>query len=459
MDLIIRGGTVVTSGASMVTDIGVLDGKIVQLGGVMAAEQELDATGRFVLPGGLDMHVHLTPSGTDPHSWRWVDDFAYGSAAALAGGVTTVGNMCHPGRNETMVEAVARDTADGEANSRCDFVLHPVVMDATPGEIDSLETLAKSGHTSIKIFLSFKRFERNVAAYLDVMRRAGQVGMLAMLHCEDVGIMDCCCAILLDEGRTHHRHYPESRPIAAERAATERAMAFSEITGCPVYVVHLAAKAALDSVRAAQERALPVYVETRPIYLHLTKERYEQPDGAKYAGAPPLRNQEDVDALWAAIAQGTVATLATDHAPWTLAEKLDPSLDATNLRQGMAELETSLPMLWWAGVRTGRISVERFVEVTSTNAAKLFGMYPQKGSISVGADADLLIWDDAYTRTIDGAAMYSRAGFSLYDGWDVTGWPAMVLSHGEVVARYGQLTDAAAVGRGRLVQRGPFRPL
>ena len=356
MDLVVRGGTVVTAATHAVTDIGIEGGRVVQLGGPMSAAREVDATGRLVLPGGVDLHVHLTPAGSEPHSWRWVDDFAHGTAAALVGGVTTVGNMSHPGRGEGMAEALERDGADGEANARCDFVLHPILMDPSGSEIASLGDLHAAGHTSLKVFLSFRRFDGAVRGYLDALRRAAELGTLAMLHCEDVAVIDCCCAILREEGRTHPRHYPEGRPVAAERAATERAVAFAEVTGCGLYVVHLASAAALGSCQAAQVRGLPVYVETRPLYLHLTRERFDEPDGAKYAGAPPLRDKLDVDALWAAIAHGSVATLATDHAPWTLPEKLDPALDATNLRQGAAELETSLPMLWWAGVRTGRIS-------------------------------------------------------------------------------------------------------
>ncbi|MPY94162.1 MAG: amidohydrolase family protein [Acidimicrobiia bacterium] len=459
MDLVIRDGTVVTAGSWARTDIGIEGGVVAQLGGEMRAAEEVDAAGRYVLPGGIDAHVHLTPSGSGPNSWRWVDDFDTGTAAALAGGVTTVGNMSHPDRGETMAEALARDGADGEASSRCDFVLHPVLMDPSASEVASIEKLAAAGHTSLKVFLSFRRFEKAVDGYLEALRRAAGAGVLALLHCEDIAVIDCCCAVLRDEGRTHPRHYPESRPVAAERAATERAVAFAEVTGCPVYVVHLAAAAALDACRAGQRRGLPVYVETRPLYLHLSRERFEEPDGAKYAGAPPLREREDVAALWAGLAQGTVHTLATDHAPWRLEQKLDPALEAPDLRQGVAELETSLPMLWWAGVNTGRLSLHRFVEVTATNPAKLLGLYPTKGTIAPGADADLVVWDAQRTRRIDGGEGRSRAGWSPYDGWEVTGWPAMVLSRGEVVARDGLLTEAASPGRGRLVPRGPTQRL
>jgi dihydropyrimidinase len=189
------------------------------------------------------------------------------------------------------------------------------------------------------------------------------------------------------------------------------------------------------------------------MYLHLTRQRLEEEGGAKYAGAPPLREQSDVDAMWAALAFGNIDTLATDHAPWLLAEKLDPALDATNLRQGVADLETSLPMLYSTGVLTGRISLEKFVAVTSTNPAKLFGLYPRKGSINVGSDADMVVWDGHETRTIDGATMHSRSDYSPYDGTRVTGWPKLTISRGQVVAEGSKVIGEP--GRGQLIRRGP----
>ena len=196
---------------------------------------------------------------------------------------------------------------------------------------------------------------------------------------------------------------------------------------------------------------MPVYVETRPLYLHLTHERFDEPDGAKYVGQPPLREQRDVDALWAGIQQGTLHTVCTDHAPWSLAAKLDPALDVVNLRPGVENLQTMLPMLYSEGVRTGRISLSRFVEVTATNAAKLFGLYPRKGTLAVGSDADVVVFDPALTRTISGAMLKSNADYSVYDGWEVTGWPVLTLRRGEIVFQGD--TVLGQPGSGELVRR------
>ncbi|MCH2627300.1 MAG: amidohydrolase family protein [Acidimicrobiales bacterium] len=454
MDLVIKNGTVATGSGAAVIDVGIEDGQIAQLGGTMRASQSIDAEGMFVLPGGVDPHVHLTPPRTGPGENSWADNFEIGTRAALAGGVTTVGNMSFPRKGESMSEGLQRDIEDAQTQSIADFFHHPVLLDPDQEALEEIPDLAAQGHPSVKIFLSFKRFDRNVEGFLKAMRIAAEVGSVVLLHCEDAALMGCCGELVREAGLTSHRHYPETRPVVAERIATERAIGFCEISGAATYIVHLSSQEALDVCRGGRARGLPLYVETRPIYLHLDRTRFDEPDGAKYAGAPPLRQEQDQAALWAGVVDGAVSTVATDHAPWTLEQKLDPSLGPAELRQGMAELETSMPMLWALGVAQKRISLNRFVEVTSTNPAKLFGMYPQKGCIAPGSDADLLILDPHETRIIDGSQMHSAAGYSPYDGWEITGWPRFTISIGEVVAEGVTVYDSH--GRGLLVPREPF---
>lgn len=457
MDTIIRGGRVVTGGTEATVDVGIRGGVIAQLGGEMSAPEEIDATGRYVLPGGIDAHVHLSPAG--PGLYSWTDDFNVGTRAAAAGGITTVGNICFPHGGQPMVEGVARDVADASANAVVDWFLSPVLMDPNEGELASIEELAAAGHTSIKVFLSFHRFDRNVVGYLKAMQAAANAGVVVMTHCEDPAVMHCCGTALAEAGLDDAVYYPESRPVEAERVSTERAVGYCATTGAATYVVHLSSEAALKACRAGRARGLPLYVETRPIYLHLNRDRYAEPDGAKYAGAPPLRSDTDRDALWAGLMDGSVSTICTDHAPWTLEQKLDPTLKAAELRQGMAELEIMLPMLWSEGVAKGRLSVARFVDITSTQAARIFGLYPRKGTIAPGSDADVIVWDPDARRTLDGTRMQSRAGWSPYEGWEVTGWPELVLSRGEVVARAnGDTIDVPAPsGRGRQAPRTRFQ--
>lgn len=443
-----------TGGSEAVTDIAISGGTIMQLGGDMTGVDEIDATDRWVLPGGIDAHVHLTPPGTEPGSWRWVDDFEVGTKAAAAGGVTTVGNMSFPRQGEQMRDGVARDVDDAEANAIVDWFQHPVLLTPDDDGIAQVRELAADGHPSIKIFMSFHRFDRNVTGYLKAMQAAAEVGSVVLVHCEDPSIMHCCGHALDEAGHTDASHYPKARPVEAERIATERAVGYCATTGATTYVVHLSSQAALAACRTGRARGLPLHVETRPIYLHLNEERFAEVDGAKYAGAPPLRLDADRDALWAGITDGTVSTVCTDHAPWTLEDKLDPTLTASTLRHGMAELETMMPVLWSEGVVTGRISVARFVEVTSTNAARIFGMYPRKGTIAPGADADLVVWNGEEQRIVDGSAMHSNAGYSPYDGWNVTGWPELTISRGDIVARGSTITATDA--RGKQATRSPL---
>jgi dihydropyrimidinase len=457
MDLIIRGATLVTAGSRSLVDIGVESGRVVQMGGVMSGGDELNAKGRIVTPGGVDAHTHLTPPTRIVEGFRWSDDFESGTRAALAGGITTVGNMSFPERGEAMPVGIARDDEEAQRLAIADYFFHPVMMSPTEENLNSIEGLHADGHTSLKIFMSFKSFDRHVNEYVSAMLKVRQAGGIMLIHCEDAAIMECCCNLLRELGRTDAKYYPDSRPVVSEVVSTQRAVGFAEATGCPTYIVHLASARALMACQDGRSRGLPVYVETRPLYLHLTRQRFNEEDGAKYAGAPPLREQSDVDAMWAGIQFGHIDTLATDHAPWKLAEKLDPAFDATNLRQGVADLQTSMPMLYSAGVLTGRISIEQFVAVTATNPAKLFGLYPRKGTIAVGSDADMVIWDEHKVQTIDGAKMYSRSGYSPYDGFEVRGWPAWTISRGEVVFADGEVT--AAPGRGQLIRRGPHRAI
>lgn len=452
-DLIIRGGTIVTAGETARADLGILDGLVVQIGGEMTAERELDATGKLLLPGGVDAHVHLTLPPGQREGPRWVDDFTSGSAAALAGGITTLGNMTFLRSGETPRAGLQREAALVHSQAIADVFLHPVLGETTAAVLDDIPELLDTGCNSIKFFMSFPAFDPQVAGYTEATRRAGASNLLTLIHCEDYALMEDATARLVSEGRTSLRHYAASRPVVSEVVATQRAVALAEATGAPVYIVHLSSARALEVCAEAQARGVPVYVETRPFYLHLTSERFAEPDGAKYVGQPPLREQTDVDALWTGIQQGVLHTVCTDHAPWSLDAKLDPVLSVTTLRPGAENLQTMLPMLYSEGVRTGRISLGRFVEVLATNAAKLFGLYPQKGTIAVGSDADIVVFDPDLTRTITADMLKSNADYSVYEGWEVTGWPVVTLRRGEIVFENGEVIGAP--GSGQLVRRGP----
>jgi dihydropyrimidinase len=451
-DLVIRGGTVATAGGSAECDLGISQGRIRQIGGVLRGRREIDATGALVLPGGLDMHVHLSSSEPpEPGTPAWVDDFASGSAAAIAGGVTTIGNMTFPGDGQSLRQALARDLEAASGAAAVDYVLHPVLVRPSPEVLPELPRLAAAGHTSLKVFMTFGGFETHAAEMIAAIKVAGELGMLTLMHCEDGALVRFAGEQLLASGRGRLADWAQSRPEFAERAAVERAVAICEATGSPIHIVHLSSRPALQSARRGQQRGLPVFVETRPLYLYLTSEVLQEPQGGRYVGAPPLRGPDDLAALWAGLADGSVHTLGSDHAPWSLRDKIDESLDVTTARQGVADLETMLPMLFSEGVRAGRISLRRFIALTSANPARLFGLYPRKGTIAVGSDADLVVLDPELRRTIDGRSMRSNAGYSVYDGREVYGWPRFTVSRGDIVLEDGQVV--AEPGRGQWLRR------
>jgi dihydropyrimidinase len=459
LDLVVRDATVVTADRRQVADIGVAGAEIAQLGGPMRGRRELPARGLYALPGGVDPHVHLTmdlPQAPDAPP-GWIDDFASGSEAALAGGITSLGNMTFAALGTAMPEAIRLARGMVAAQASADVFLHPILAPFYRGATDDLARLAREGHRSLKIFMSMTEFERDLDGYLQAIRAAAALDMLVLLHCEDASIVHTCTAALVGRG-CGLQHYAESRPPEAEVRAVERAVAIAEQTGARIYIVHLSSAGALQVCRAARARGLPVYVEARPIYLHLTSERYRSPDAALYVAQPPLREQADVEALWEGLRDGSIDTLGTDHAPWTIAQKLDPAHTLQQQRPGVPDLETMLPLLLSTALHRRDIPLERLVAVTATNPARLFGLWPRKGTIAVGGDADFALWDLGTTRPVDGARSRSRARYSPYEGMLCSAWPRFCVRRGEVMLAEGELLARAGSGE-TLSRTSPLAPL
>lgn len=277
-----------------------------------------------------------------------------------------------------------------------------------------------------------------------------------MLHCENAALLSAAVRRLTAQGRTSLEHYPESRPVLAEVIATQQAMALCEDTRAPVYLVHMSSKRAMDACQQARAAGLPVYLETRPLFIHLSEEKLRGKDHQLYVGQPPLRPRADVDAMFRGLIDGRIDVLATDHAPWTREQKMDPALNISRVRPGASDLQFMLPMFFSEGVGKRKLSLQRFAETTSTKAAKIFGLYPRKGVIQEGADADIAIWDPQHTAPVLAANDHSNSDYSPYEGWSVTGWPVLVLRRGEVVFEKGQFVDG--VTRGILAARKPWSP-
>ena len=446
-EILIRGGEVVTVDGRRRADVRVVGGTIAEIGADLTARdasaEVIDAGGLLVLPGGIDPHVHVGGGR--------VDDYTSGSIAALAGGITTISGFSTVEAGEMPLAAIEREAAFVRAQSIADVIIHPIITDPAMANADTLAAQAEAGQTSIKIFMNREPFDRDVEGYIATIEAARDAGLLVMMHAEDGAIIRTTAARMMAEGRGGLENFADSRPVAAEVAATQRAAALAEVTRAPVYLVHLSSERALEVAEDAARRDLPVYVETRPIYLHLTRELFAGPTPGLYIGQPALRTQQDQNALWAGLGRGAVHVVATDHVAYRREQKLDPAQTVANHRAGMSNLQVMLPMLYSQGVAAGRLTLEQFVAVSATNAAKLFGLYPRKGTIAVGADADLTLWDPAATRVIRDEDMLSRSGYSTYAGTEVTGWPTLTIRRGEVLYRDGEVSGTP--GSGELLRR------
>jgi len=427
-------------------DLAIDDERISAIGDVPRASREIDARGKLVLPGCVDLHTHLASTPT----FTPLDDFEHGTRAAVAGGVTTVCSMVY---QEGSLRAGAERGLRDAARSCADFAFHVVVTDPSPAAIDEVAALAREGH-GLKVFMVSPHFVERTADYLDLYRAAAAAGVVVAVHAEDRAVIDRATAQLHAAGRTGAEWFPESRPVQAEIVAVRAALAHAELSGAALYLVHLSSRGALDGLREGKERGARLLGETRPLYLYLTRERFTRPDAALWVGQPPLREREDVEALWAALRDGPLDTVGTDHIPHRRAAKLDPSLTFDTVPPGVANLETLLPMLYSEGVRRGRLTLARLVEVLATVPARIAGLHPRKGVLAPGSDADVVVFDPNARRTIRSSEMHSACDYDPYEGWDVTGWPEVVLSRGEVVFERGTIT--ARPGRGRFVPRGRY---
>jgi len=460
-DILIKNGLIVTDSKRYKSDIRVSGEKIIEIGKDLAIhgneELLIDAENLVILPGGIDPHVHLSLPDHVPKEFRWSDDFESGSKAAIAGGLTTLGCISVPANNETPLGTLERESETIRREAIADIMIHPVLFGLNEEKLAEIPQLAEKGCSTIKIFMVTDDYDANPDDYKKAIQAAKEVNMLTMIHCEDNTIIKETCEKMIAEGRGSLKYYAESRPVKSEVIATQKAVEICRETGASIYVVHLSSEGALRVCEDAQKQSLPVHVEGRPIFLYLTRKEYLKPDGALYVVQPPLREKSDVEYLWKGLQQGSIHTIATDHAPHTREQKLNPDLNISKLVPGINELQVMLPMLHSKAVLKGKISLEKFVALTSTNVAKLFGLYPRKGTIQVGADADIVIWDMQEERVIKDEDMYSQAGFTMYDGEKHIGWPNIVIRRGEIVFKDRKII--AKAGSGQVLIRGSTQPL
>jgi dihydropyrimidinase len=449
-DLVIRGGTIVTASDRFEADLGVRAGCIVAIGQSLSrGEQEIDAGGCLVLPGGVDVHTHLD---VDVGGVRTVDDFESGTAAAACGGITTVCDYAWQARGQSLTHAIETWKAKARGKAHIDYGFHVIVSEMSDATEAEIPLVVAAGYPSFKVFM-INEFGIGDDAILRLLRAAAAAGAIVNVHAENGDMLDYCTARLLAEGRHDPRHYADSRPALAEAEATRRALDYAELVGAEVYIVHLSCRAALEAVRAARQRGVRAWAETRPIYLALTDERYAPggTEAAKLVGAPPLRSRDDQHALWEGLRVGDIQAIGSDNTSWTVEQKAAGARDFTRVPYGVPGLETEMSVIYSEGVATGRISVHTFVGAFATNPARIFGLYPQKGTLAVGSDADIVVLDPRRTATVDERRLHSRAGYDPFHGFELRAVPVLTISRGEIIARDGQLLSPP--GRGRLLLR------
>lgn len=455
IDLLIRGGQVVGPESTMTADVGIADGTIAFVAGPGAVEvpaaRVIDAAGHLVLPGGVDPHVHFALPLSESLTSQ---SFAAGSRAAAHGGTTTVIDFVWQDAEQSLVDAINRKLhALSIDRSSIDYGLHAMLTGSIPNRvIDELEDAVAAGITSFKLFTTFSAGSTFGAWQMDdgriwgVMQAASRHGGVVMVHCEDDCIIDFCSRALFEEGITDGREIHRARPNLAEEAATRRMLLLAERSGCPLYIVHLSSREALGALESARAAGLRAYGEVLHNYLFFTADAYKRPDGIVYNNYPPLRSEADRDALWRGLQKGALDTVASDDCAIPLAAKLR-GRRIDNLAGGHNGVETRLMVLFSEGVSRRRVSVNRFVEITSSNPAKLFGLYPRKGVVAANSDADLVLWDPDAHRTIRQADLHSDCDYSIWDGFECSGAPVMTIANGRVLVENDRWVGPEGGGR------------
>src|SRR5215467_14621662 len=464
-DLIIRGGTVATAADTFAAEIGVRDGKIAALGDDLGTAREvLDASGKLVLPGGIDSHVHISqPSGPDI---VMADDFASATRAAAAGGNTMVLPFALQIKGSSLRACVEdyRKLAEGECY--VDTAFHLIISDPTAVVLgQELPALVKDGYTSFKVFMTYDDLVLNDKQLLEVFEVARREKALVMVHCEGYDAIRYLTERLELAGKTSPFYHAVSRPESIEREATHRAISHSELLDVPIMIVHVSGREAMQQVRWAQQRGLKVYGETCPQYVTLTAEDLKglnmDDSGGKYVCSPPPRDRASWSAIWEGIEQGVFHTFSSDHCPFYFEGsqgKKSPKA-RTSFRwvpNGIPGVETRLPILWSKGVMEGRITANQFVALTSTNHARMYGLYPRKGSIAVGFDADIVLWDANRREVIRQEIMHHGADYTPYEGLAVTGWPVMTILRDKPVAQEGKILGEPGDGTFLKRNRSPY---
>jgi dihydropyrimidinase len=458
-DLAITGGSVVLPEGPERVNIGVRRGVIAWIGtDAVSGRRTVDAAGRLVLPGGVDSHCHM-----DQQPWEGrstADDFRSGTLSALCGGNTTVLPFAMQMRGQSLRAVVEDYHERAGPKAHIDYGFHLIVGDPTSEVLTKeLPELIEQGCTSIKLYLTYEGLKLDDYEVLTILALARREGVMVMVHAENDACIRWLTDRLLESRKSALRYHVTAHPAIGEREAAFRAISFAELIETPILIVHVSSAGVVEEVRRAQARGLPIYAETCPQYLFLSAEDIDTADlsGAKCVCTPPPRERSNQPGMWRGILDGTLGVFSSDHSPWNYADKIagGPSTPFNKVLNGIPGIETRLPLFFSATQSNGRLTLNQFVEITTTTPAKLYGLYPRKGVIAVGSDADFAIWDPSKNVTIRNDMLHHAVDHTPYEGMQVQGWPVMTISRGEVIFEDGQVTSTA--GRGRYLPCGrPF---
>jgi dihydropyrimidinase len=437
-DLVIAGGTLVTDTDESQQDLGIADGRIAALGQGLRGRETIDARGHLVMPGGVDSHCHIEEM--TPFGMMCADDFESATISAAFGGTTTVIPFAAQHRGMSVSTVIADYEQRAARGSVIDYALHLIVTDpGHPDFVADIDAAVERGINSFKVYMTYDALKLDDERLLDMLCLAESRKALLMVHAENHEVIRWLTRRLLAAGHTAPKFHMASHHPLAEAEATNRIISLSRLLDVPILIVHVSEREATRTIRAAQSLGARIHAETCPQYLFLTGDAADLPglEGAKFCCSPPPRDKASQDAIWDGLRDGTFAVVSSDHAPYRFDETgkipLGEATDFSRIANGLPGLQARLPLLFSGGVGEGRITRQQFVALTSTNHAKLYGLYPRKGSLEPGADADLAIWDPDLERTLTASIMKDRTGYTPYEGIRVRGWPTTVISRGRVV--------------------------
>lgn len=447
IQLLIKNGTIVNAEGTTEGDVAVEDGKIVQIGKNLdlQAKKVIDAAGKYVLPGVIDTHVHLPwPSS----SFDSVDDFHSGTLAAACGGVTTIIEYVIPGEDSGIIAALDQEIGKARCASYTDYSFHLIIRRVTAQTLAEMAEAAHRGITSFKVYMAYSGFQLSDEDILTLLKTSRDLRTLVCFHAEDGDLVNQAIRQMEQSGRTAIRYYPLAHPRSADIEATRRVIAYAKELDARVHIVHINTRQGSQMVAEAHRSGLKVSGETCPHYLMFTEEVYKtgRPEAAYYILAPAIREQEDRDHLWQALQSGSISTIATDHCPYSTEQKTAGGDDFRNIPGGAGGIETSLPILFTYGVMAKKITLNQMAALMSANPAKLFNLYPRKGAVAIGSDADLVIYDPAGHSLIDANKLHSKSDHTLYQGIEVNGKVETTILRGNVIVDGGNLVNQSPCG-------------